>query len=184
MRPGFSSHNTPNAMLANAILLCECCLRKLGRTNVLDVCFRQLGRIMFFAFFVVRAVSTFAHHVSHIFGMRSDREMFWVNARWVVTRMHNLHSMGNNRLMLNHPRNAVSHVHFPLVVINSEKTLAPFILAGSPQPTFIRRRFLYFVPKPFVKLFIKHRVYIRALGEPIKLYSLLGGATGNVLTAL
>lgn len=155
MRPGFFQNNSANMGLAHAIQLSEFGLGKPGRADMLDIFSGKLCVVMIFTFCIVCAVSAFLHHVPNIIGMGPHGEMFGINARGVVTRMHDLHIFGDHSLVFNHPRNTVSHVHSS-PVRDSKKALAPFVLGSYPQPTIIRSRFLNLIPKTLQKAFIKH----------------------------
>lgn len=159
MSPSLFQPNSANVSLANAKHVGEFLLSKLGRPNLFDVIFRQLCMAVFFAFFVVCAMSAFAHHISDILGMGSHGEMFGINARGIITGMHDFHSFGDHGFVFNHPGNSVSHIHFASVM-DSKLSLATPVLGGYPQPAIIRRRLINLIPKANFKRFIKHEAYV------------------------
>ena len=155
MFPAFFGFYTANSLLANAKQVGQISLSKARGSNLRDI---GNGK------FAVLFVSSLMNHILHILRMGSHGEMFGINARGVVARMHDLHSIRDGGLVFDHPSNAVSHVHFSPVVINTEKSLANLVLGSHPRPAFIGGSLVNFVPKALKKLFVKHEsTYMRVI---------------------
>lgn len=56
--------------------------------NFRNLVMTQLGIVVF-------CVAIFSNHVLHIIGMRTDKEMFWIHARWIVAFMQYVKTFWN-----------------------------------------------------------------------------------------
>lgn len=121
----------------------------------IDTDSRVFGRV----FMPVRAVSNgllglpaLSRHVPRVVARGSEKEMRWVNARWIVTSVQNQQVTGESAVMQS-PRNTVR----PLMAsVEFDLPVTVLVFARSPRPAAVR--LADFRPKPINLTLVFHSV--------------------------
>lgn len=89
-----------------------------------------------FKFFVfgmcAQATTTFINHIIHIVSMCSEKQMIWINTRWIIAMMTNKHSMWN----ITFKYKPCSSMGFPSFSLKQKRSVT-FLAVNSalPKPT-------------------------------------------------
>lgn len=92
----------------------------------------------------------FRRHILHVVRFRAQKQMGWINARWIVATMEYAHPVWN-WTVVNRPRKTVG-VLFSTWIAASEQTVTHIIPSSDPNPAFSRNLTCYLFPKTFNRI--------------------------------
>jgi len=167
LMPQQSIHNSADKLLANFIHFSEFGLAKAACCIYVAYFFylllRKFSSGIFFSDirnFFARRSSTFSHHISHIVGISSKKQMHGIDTLPVVASVADTQRI-NNRTIVNFPTQSVgfnlnlsclsTRSHASSWIDNCKNAITRIYNLASPFPATIRRFFINFRPKSVFK---------------------------------
>lgn len=148
MFPGLSGSYLENGRSPNLKCLGDLSMRAIGASYLTHI----LGCKFRIPPFFSNGHTSLRDHISHIVSLSSNKKVFWINARTVITRMTNLLSSFYWAVLefkgkpMSHDRPSVSGIKEAVRKLSAPR----FLTITCPIPTFRWRPYVYKTPKSFL----------------------------------